>query len=78
MLDPSEWTEDQKWTAIGMMWDFSAEQITMIRCLRAGQPRASVHATRQMMVRVREKWRIPLEDRQVPRLDAGPVPAGRM
>lgn len=60
LLDPDAWTVDQKWTAIGMMWGFSVDQIAMIRAVNA--PRsgkvASRDATRQMMATVRRKGRV--------------------
>ena len=38
VLDPSDWTEDEKWTAIGMMWDLSARDIATVRYVMAGAP----------------------------------------
>jgi hypothetical protein len=56
VLDRSEWTEDQKWTAIGMMWGFSAPLIALIRRAH-GNPRATAASTYQMMTTVRRKGR---------------------
>jgi hypothetical protein len=56
VLDRSQWTEDQKWTAIGMMWELSAPLIALIRRAR-GNPGATTASTYQMMTTVRRKGR---------------------
>lgn len=61
LIDRASWTEDQKWTAIGMMWDFSVAQIAVLRQVKARTPGSFVAneaATRQMMGTVRRKGRI--------------------
>lgn len=66
VLDRSEWTDGEKWTAIAMMWDFTIEQIGVIRAVQAGRGRRGVvvptrAATRTMMSEVRRKGRIIFE-----------------
>ena len=39
VLKREDWTEDDKWTAIGMMWEFRCRQIAAIRVVMADAPR---------------------------------------
>lgn len=60
LLDRVAWTRDQKWAAIGMMWQFSVEQIAVIRQVKAQTPghiATNEAATRQMMSTIRRKGR---------------------
>jgi hypothetical protein len=56
VLERSEWSADEKWTAIGMMW-FKPHQIAAIRNVQVGGRRvaATVGSTRAAMSRVRAK-----------------------
>ena len=59
VLRSSDWTEDEKWTAIGMMWGLDASRIAVIRFTRAKAPREVLdddgHSTCKMMKAVRRK-----------------------
>lgn len=57
-IDRADWSAHQKWTAIGMLWGFSAPHIAVIRYVKVqSDPRLleKPHSTTEMMSKVREK-----------------------
>jgi hypothetical protein len=80
LLDRSHWSSDEKWTAIGMMWGFSARNIARIRYLMAGANSTVLdiddRSTHMVMRRVRAKGGKALAGMaEALRLDYG-LPAG--
>lgn len=58
VLDPSDWTEDQRVTALGMACGLSVKQIAALRGARLAEPTRSppnIKSTSQMMYTIREK-----------------------
>jgi hypothetical protein len=55
VLNPSEWTDEQKWTAIAMMWGFEPRYVDLIRRAKTGKPDGHISATKTMMSSVRRK-----------------------
>jgi hypothetical protein len=57
VLNSSEWTDEQKWTAIAMLWGFEPRHVDAIRRAKTGKPPGQLSATKTMMTSVRNKGR---------------------